>query len=308
MSTDSLSPSRGSHFTRIATIAVNTFTQLVRMKVFYFLAPFALLPIAANFFDLQELEGPASVGVNVLRSIKNWSFGAMFIYANVLAVVATALLLPKDVEDRTLYTILAKPVPRFDYLVGKLLGVISLLFFTLLVMDLLMVGVLSIRTEIVVSEQLAMSRQMGFPDESLRVIESETRALGPSWALQAAVLSIFLKAIVIASLAMLVSTFSTSTLFTAIVGFLMFAIGHFQAYARDFYLQSGDAGQTLFTKLIALIFTLIIPDFQIFNVADGYIENPETPLMVTLKLIGMAFYYCTFFILAAWYLFSDKEI
>lgn len=308
MNTTHLTAGCGSHFSRILTIALNTFTQLVRMKVFYFLAPFALLPIAANFFDLQELEGPASVGVNALRSIKNWALGPMFIYSIVLAVVATSLLLPKDLEDRTLYTILAKPVPRFDYLVGKLFGVIGLLLFTLLIMDLLMVGVLSVRTEIVVEERLAMSRQMGFPEEALRSIESETRALGPSWALQAAVLSIFLKAIVIAAFAMLVSTFSSSTLFTAIVSVLMFAVGHFQAYARDFYLQSGEAGQTILTKAVALIFTLVIPDFQIFNVSDGYIENPETSTAVVFKLVGMATYYCIFFTLAAWFIFSDKEI
>ena len=63
--------------------------------------------------------------------------------------MATALLLPKDVEDRTLYTILAKPVPRFDYLAGKLLGVLLLVFVSLALMDVLMTAVLQIRTSMV---------------------------------------------------------------------------------------------------------------------------------------------------------------
>ena len=46
--------------------------------------------------------------------------------AIILGIVATALIIPRDLEDRTLYTILAKPVPRLDYLVGKLLGILAL--------------------------------------------------------------------------------------------------------------------------------------------------------------------------------------
>ena len=44
--------------------------------------------------------------------LKDVSLGAMSIFTWLLAVLATAMLLPKDIEDRTLYTILAKPVPR----------------------------------------------------------------------------------------------------------------------------------------------------------------------------------------------------
>ena len=57
--------------------------------------------------------------------LKDVSLGAMSIFTWLLAVLATAMLLPKDIEDRTLYTILAKPVPRFEYLLGKLLGVLA---------------------------------------------------------------------------------------------------------------------------------------------------------------------------------------
>ncbi|RYD47643.1 MAG: hypothetical protein EOP85_05080, partial [Verrucomicrobiaceae bacterium] len=107
--TNAVTISRGSHLGRILVIARHAFTQLVRMKVFYFLAVFGVIAIASNFFDLPQHEGPESVGVNVLRSIKSWSLGTMTLFSVVLSIVATALLLPKDVEDRTLYTILAKP-------------------------------------------------------------------------------------------------------------------------------------------------------------------------------------------------------
>lgn len=92
---------RGSHFNRILVIAGHAFTQLVRMKVFYFLAVFAVIAIASNFFDLPQHEGPESIGMNVLRSIKSWSLGTMTLFSVVLSIVATALLLPKDVDRKS---------------------------------------------------------------------------------------------------------------------------------------------------------------------------------------------------------------
>jgi hypothetical protein len=80
---------------RVLVIAANTFTQLVRMKVFYFLAIFALIAIASNFFDLPQHEGPESVGANVLRSIKSWSLGAMTLFSVVLSIVPPRCCCPR---------------------------------------------------------------------------------------------------------------------------------------------------------------------------------------------------------------------
>ncbi len=84
MSTTTATASRGSHISRILVIARHAFTQLVRMKVFYFLAVFAVIAIGSNFFDLPQHEGPEAVGVNVLRSIKSWSLGTMTLFSVVL--------------------------------------------------------------------------------------------------------------------------------------------------------------------------------------------------------------------------------
>lgn len=300
-------PLHGSHFRRIVVIATNTFTQLVRMKVFYFMGIFAVIAIASNFFDLPQHEGPESVGANVLRSIKSWSLGAMTLFSVVLSVVATALLLPKDVEDRTLYTILAKPVPRFDYLAGKLLGVLMLVFVSLLVMDLLMTGVLHIRTGMVVEQQMEMARAMGWTPDAIDSLREETLANGPNLSLQGAVFAVFLRASIMASLALLISTFSTSTLFTTIVSFLVYFIGHFQADARDVWLHAGQEGEGVLARLAALLFSLILPDFQLFNVIDAVIEGQAMPLITLGKLTLVGLYYAVFFTFASWFIFADKE-
>lgn len=307
MSTPTSTPTKGSHAGRIWVIATHAFTQLVRMKVFYFLAIFAVIAIASNFFDLPQHEGPESVGANVLRSIKSWSLGAMTLFSVVLSIVATALLLPKDVEDRTLYTILAKPVPRFDYLAGKLIGVLMLVFVSLALMDLLMVSVLQIRTTMVVEQQQEMARAMGWTQEAMDSLRGETEANGPNGSLQGAVFAVFLRASIMASLALLISTFSSSTLFTTIVSFLIYFIGHFQADARDVYLQAGQAGEGTIARVGSLLLSLVLPDFQLFNVIDAVIEGQAMPLVVLGKLTLVGLYYGMFFTLASWFIFADKE-
>ena len=300
-------PTKGSHAGRILIIATHAFTQLVRMKVFYFMAVFAVIAIASNFFNLPQHQGPESVGASVLIQIKGWSFGTMHVFSVVLSIVATALLLPKDVEDRTLYTILAKPVPRIDYLAGKLLGVLMLIFVSLLMMDMLMTAVLHIRTSMVVAEQMEMAKDLGWPQQEIDSLRNETLAAGSTWSLQGAVLAVFLRASIMASLSLLVSTFSTSTLFTTIVSFMVYFIGHFQADARDVYLQGGQAGESLLTRLGTLVFALVLPDFSSFNIVDQVIQGVTMPLATIGWLALVALYYALFFTIASWFVFSDKE-
>ena len=299
--------SKGSHMSRSWVIASHTFTQLVRMKVFYFLAVFALIAIASNFFDLPQHEGPEAVGANVLRSIRSWSLGAMTLFSVVLSVVATALLLPKDAEDRTLYTILAKPVPRFDYLAGKLLGVLLLVFVSLALMDVLMSAVLHVRTNMVLEQQAEMAKAMGWPQDAIESLHEETLKSGPNASLQGAVFAVFLRASIMASLALLISTFSSSTLFTTVVSFLIYFIGHFQADARNLYLQAGEAGEGAFARIASLLISLVLPDFQLFNVIDAVIEGQALPLIAVAKLALVGIYYAVFFTIASWFIFADKE-
>jgi hypothetical protein len=296
------------HAARIAVIAFHAFTQLVRMKVFYFLAFFALILIASNFFNLPQHEGPEAAGIDVLRAIKSWSLGAMTLFSVVLSIVSTALLLPKDVEDRTLYTILAKPVPRLDYLAGKLLGVLLLVFVSLAIMDVLMAGILHIRTNMVIADQMAFAEANSWTAAEMASLKNDILAQGATASLQGAVFSVFLRASIIASLAMLISTFSTSTLFTTIIAFLIYFIGHFQADARTAFL-SQEAGMSdgILAKIITLLVALVLPDFQLFNVIDAVIEGQLLPLVIVGKLTLMALFYAVFYIIASWLIFAKKE-
>lgn len=294
------------HVRRTAVIAGHAFTQLVRMKVFYFLTVFAVIMLCSNFFDLPQHSGPETLGLTVLRAVKSWSLGTMTLFSVVLGIVATALLLPKDVEDRTLYTILAKPVPRVDYLAGKLAGVLMLVFVSLVLMDLLMLGVLQVRVSMF-SARLAELAASGVAPERIAAMRAELAANGPDVSLQGAVLAVFLRAAIMSALALFISTFSTSTIFTSIMGFLIYFIGHFQADARDALFHSGGEGVGWVARGLAGLVALLLPDFQLFNVIDEVIQGVGMSLGILVKLAGLTAFQVGFYLALSWYVFASRE-
>lgn len=308
-----MNPSRSTRWLqpgRVAVIASHTFTQLIRMKVFTFLSIFCLLIVAVNFLDLPQFSGPEAAGVGFgegeLRMVKGAAFFSMKAFAVVFAIAATALLLPRDVEDRTLYTILSKPVPRLDYLVGKLLGVLALIFISLLVMDLLMTGVLAYRTNLILENQTAVAQARNWSPEDIASMKSAILQQGPTWNLQGGVFAVFLQAAVVAAVALLLSTFSTSSLFTIIVSFLVFAVGHFVGDAKELWKSNEKAGEGRATR-IGVMLLMIFPNFQLFNIIDAAIEGQKVSLAAVGQLTGVSAFYVLLYTLLSWFVFSDKE-
>jgi ABC-type transport system involved in multi-copper enzyme maturation permease subunit len=291
---------------RVGVIALHTFTQLVRMKVFYFLMVFGVLLIAVNFLDLPQFQGPESMNLGELRILKETCTGVMKLFAVVFAIAATALLLPKDVEDRTLYTILAKPVPRLDYLVGKLAGVLLLVFVSLLVMNLLMNGAVAWRCAALVQENLDIANRSGWSQREIDALTAEIRQHGVTWSLQSAMWVIFLQACLVGATALLLSTFSSSTLFTIIVSFLIFLIGHLQSDAANFYRATAEGTSKAglwFTKIVSLAF----PDHQLFNVIEASIQGQVIKMADIAALTGLTCFYVVLYTLLSWFVFRDKE-
>src|SRR5207248_4482026 len=134
---------RAFSFSRIYAITLNTITELTRLKVFYVLLVFGLLLIGSSIFMAQFSFQQE------FQILKDVSLGAISLFTSLLAIVGTARLLPQDMEDRTVYTILAKPVPRFEYVVGKIAGVLLLLAISTVVMCAAFVLVLYGREQVV---------------------------------------------------------------------------------------------------------------------------------------------------------------
>ena len=295
---------RASRFSlgRIWTIGTHTFTQLVRMRVFYFLLIFVLLVAAVAFFFFS------SSPEQELKILRDVGLGAMLWFSIIFAIVGTAILIPKDIEDRTLYTILSKPVPRIEYLLGKFLGVLILIGVSLVVMDLVLSGLLFLREKISLS-QIQGALAAVEPD-SVRAAELEAEyervsAMGLSWSLHAAPVVIFLKAAILTAMALMLSTFASSTLFTVIVGFVVYFIGHTQGLARDYFLSGGETG--IAERFLTIGLALFFPDLGLFNVGDTLAAGATIGAGLLLKLAGLSLLYVIVYNVLAHLFFADKE-
>lgn len=296
---------------RILIIAQSTVTQLVRMKVFYFLAPIALLFVGLQFFDGLWYALPDTLLVEQeLRMHKNICLGTMMLFGCLFAVVSTALLIPGDIEDRILYTILCKPVPRMDYLLGKLFGVIFVILIAMGVMDFLMVATLEYRMQGMMTDITATLRERGLSDTEIGAVEAEVRAHGSTVNLQFGVLAHFLKAAVIAAVALLVSTFSTSTLFTIAVSVMVWIIGEFQWIVRDGLFNDAEFGELPSTvdQIVATTISVIFPDFRLYGaIAEGAARAETIVPNDVWQLGGLAGLSLGIYVVLSWFVFRDKE-
>jgi ABC-type Na+ efflux pump permease subunit len=285
---------------RIRALAANTVTQLVRMKILWFLAVFALIVVAAAFAF------PVMSPAQQLKLLKDVVFGALQIFSVVIAVAATALLLPRDVEDRTLYTILSKPVPRHEYLVGKLLGVLLLIGGGLLVMDAFFSAVLWIKQTMVTSAHIAaLQNDPRTTPGDIAAAQEIIAAQGLRWSLHAGVWCVFLKAAVVASLSLLLSCIATSTLFTILVGFAFTIAGQGQGLLRSFFLKSISVS---WKKILSLALAVLCPDLTLFDEVQAVIEGQMIPPATLLQITGFAAGYVALYTAVAHLVFSEKEL
>ena len=292
---------------RIIVIASHTFTQLMRMKVFYFLAIFAVGMLILNSFEMPWTRSAEDTAEQELITIKSAAMGSMALFSTIFAIASTALLIPKDIEDRTLYTILSKPVPRLDYLVGKLLGVILLVAVSLLLMDALLSAILHTRTSSLISAEMEKGQELNWPKEYLETRLAEIKQQGVTWDLQCGVGAIFFKASIMAAIALLISTISSSTLFTIIIAVVIYFMGHFTADARSYWLDSERGGVTKSAKFLSQAASLLLPDFQLFNIIDATIAGKKVALSTFLRLGLLTFFYTSIYSVLSWFSFHKKE-
>ena len=236
--------------------------------------------------------------------LKDISLGAISLFSSLLGIVAAARLLPQDIEDRTVYTILAKPVPRFEYVLGKITGVLLLLAISTVIMAPAFLLVLYTREQAVLHATL---KQMSgaSPDQvadALRTVRSSAFNID----IVPGIIMIYLKACLLAALTLFVSTFATSTIFTIVVMAFIYFIGHLQATAREYWLQ--EHGSELVTRVFLAVVTLLFPDLQAFNLVDDIVAGTAISLTLFAKTAVLGIFYTTIYMLLAAFVFYGKEL
>lgn len=249
---------------RIAVIALNTFREAVRDRVLYNLIVFALLIVGASV-----LFGQISLEINRIVLI-NLGLTTISLFGIVIAILIGIGLVSKEIEKRTLYTVLgARPVRRWEFLAGKFLGLVM----TLVVNAALM--------------------SIGFFAAVMYVSQGLKAA---DWQLLVAIYFILLQFVMITALALLFSTFTTPV-FSSVFAFAVFAIGTMAEDLRGFADIASGATRWMMTAAAYLV-----PNFSALNVISQVAHDiPVEPRLIVLNTLYVAVYTLAVLTASVWF-------
>lgn len=251
---------------RVAVIALNTFKETIRDRIFYNLLVFGLLLIFSALL-LTSL----SIGEHE-KILKDIGLGGMELFGVLIAIFVGITLISKEIERRTIYTIIAKPVHRYEFIIGRYAG----LSLTLLVNSLVMLAAFS----------LVLAVGQTAPDGGL------LKAVG----------LIVLGQLVVMAVAVLCSTFTTPTLsatFTLSFYVIGRLAGDLQALAGKL---PGGVGKVMLQGLY-----YVLPNLAYFNVKGQAVYGVPIDASYLWQAIGYGLGYTTFFVGLACVIFQRRD-
>jgi ABC-type transport system involved in multi-copper enzyme maturation permease subunit len=212
---------------RVAHVAFNTFREAVRDRVLYNLVAFALLLSGAAI-----LVGQISIDIERLVVV-NLGLTAVSLFGTIIAIFIGIGLVSKEIEKRTLYTVLSRPVRRWEFVVGKFFG---------------LTGTLVVNTFF-----MAIGVFLALLYVAHRFQKTD------AWVL-VALYFIVLQFLIVCSLALLFSSFS-SPILSAVFTFALFVIGSLSEDLRGFAAVTKGITGWIMTAVAYLV-----PNFSAFNV------------------------------------------
>lgn len=232
------------------------------MRLFLLLAFVALGSLAGGFVFRDF-----NLGASELRFIADFGFGGMTLFGSVIAVVVTAQLLYGEFEQRTVMTLLSKPVSRGEFLVGKLLGVWATVLCFVAVLAATLLLALWVRETQLVAELGEAIR----PD----------RRVPYSGVLLFAVLQVARLAIISSAVAFFCS-YATSSLFAIFMGVFFWILGQAQAMAANQLEQVAS----WWGQLVLWFLAVAVPNLRAFDIGEALLQG-NSPPAGELALLGV---------------------
>jgi len=254
---------------RVSAITWNTFREAVRDRVLYNLVLFVLLLVGS-----APLFSEISIGLEKLMLV-NVGLSSISLFGVIIAIFIGIGLVSKEIEKKTLYTILSRPVRRWEFIVGKYLG----LLLTLAVNATLMA--------------------VGFYAALLIFVHGLTAA---DASLLVAIYFIILQFMMMIAITLLFSTFSTP-LFSAIFAFALFVIGTFGNDLKNFAAMSKGPNKLLITAA-----SYVLPNFASLNVISQAAHNQRVGGQMILLNTGYALCYSIAVTVAAILIFERRNL
>jgi len=253
----------------VAAIAIHTFKESVREKVLYNLVVFALLLTGAGI-----LLGSISVGINEILLV-NLGLSAISVFGLIIAIFIGISLVWKEIERRTIYNVLSKPVARAEFILGKYLGLVL---------------TIAVNTAIMTA---------GF----YLALYWEKRKLGAEdVAPLEAVYFILLQLALVVGVALLFSTVSTPVL-SAVFTFSLYVIGNLLGDLRDVGAQSGSS----LARILLHTISLLLPNFGAFSAISQAAHGRLIPGYLLVSNSLYALLYMAVLVSAAILVFEERE-
>ncbi len=263
----------------ISAVAVNVFRESVRDRVPYNLVLFAVLLIASSY-----LLGQLTAGQDV-KIIKDLGLAATSVFGLFIAIFIGIGLVSKEVERRSIYALLAKPVSRPQFVVGKYAGLVLTLAVNVAVMSMALYAVLAYMTW-----AAPASARAGW----------DAPGLDP--ALLEAIFLIFVQLMIVTAVALFFSTFSTPILSAALT-FGLFVAGHFNTDLRNFDRVVSSRPAVWFARGVYHV----LPDLSAFDVKTEVVHGlpVSAGYLLTTSAYGVA--YIAALLLLATLIFSRRD-
>ncbi|MBM3285665.1 MAG: ABC transporter permease [Candidatus Aminicenantes bacterium] len=209
---------------KIKAIALNTFKEAIRDRILYLLFFFAA--VAVIFSRLLAI---LTVGDRV-KIIKDVGLASISLFGVLMAVLIGTGLVYKEIDKKTIFTLISKPIHRWQFLLGKFFGLALTLFVMTTLMSLIFLATVFLHTFRVEPHLLL------------------------------AILFIFIELVLITAVAILFSCFSTPIL-SSIFSLSFYLIGHFSWGFQTLIQRTKSSALKLFLQGLVVV----LPDLENFN-------------------------------------------
>jgi ABC-type transport system involved in multi-copper enzyme maturation permease subunit len=251
---------------KIKAIAFNTFKEAIRDRILYL-----LLFFAATTIIFSRVLALITVGDRV-KIIKDVGLASLSLFGAIMAIVMGTGLVYKEIDKKTIYSILSKPIHRYQFLLGKYLGLTLTLFIMLALMSLIFLALVFLHTYKI------------------------------EWNLLLAIFLIFLELSLITSIAILFSCFSTPIL-SSIFSLSFYLIGHI-SWGLETLIQKIRPG---FSKVLVQIVYILLPNLENFNIKTEVVHYLPIPSQLIFFSTLYGIFYTLFVLTIAVLIFRKRN-
>jgi len=267
------------------TIAVYTWREGMRKKILMaFLILSVLVIVGSNFMTsfLTQVTPGSEVDMEV-KQMKDLCVTAISIFGVLITIFISASVVPNEVENKVIYTVLSKPVRRFQYLLGKFAGVQLIVILNLILMAALFFVALYLKERIM-----------------------------PTLLLWSTLLTYF-EFLIVSAFTFALSCAATSAVLPTIAGLFIYITGNLTEYLKDVFVRAGQTDLWIDRMIGYISYGLyqILPNLQNFSLKNQilYLASNDPPRDILLpNLIAYGLLYAVAGYLMAYWIFRRKEM